>query len=325
MGSAAEATVVSVVTPAYNEAENLPVLHQRLVEVLDKLAVSWEWVVIDDHSRDATFEVVRRIAAGDPRVRGLRLAHNSGSHLALTCGLHAAAGQCAVVLAADLQDPPETIGPLLDKWRGGAQIVWAVRGEREGATASALAFAKLYYWMMRRVVGLKNLPSSGADFFLMDRRALDGFRQFSESNASMLALITWMGYRQDQIEYVKQARLYGSSGWNLDKKLKLVLDSVTAFSFAPIRLVSYGGFAITALGILLGLFLAVRAALGAAVTGWSAVMAAMLFLAGLQFLVMGMLGEYIWRGLDESRRRPRFLVEDSVPEGAEIDGEHPLR
>jgi polyisoprenyl-phosphate glycosyltransferase len=305
--------VLSVITPAFNEAENLPVLYQRLVETLGQLGISWEWIVVDDHSRDATFPVTARLAAADARVRGLRLARNSGSHLALTCGLHAARGESAVVLAADLQDPPETFGELLAKWRGGAQIVWAVRGQREGATKSALLFARIYYWIMQNVAGLRDTPSTGADFFLIDRRVIDAFCQFQETNTSMFALITWMGFRQERVEYVKQARLHGSSGWSLRKKIKLVLDSVTSFSEAPIRLLSYAGSAITALGLADAIFLAVRALAGYPTTGWPAVIAALLVLGGLQLIGMGVLGEYVWRALDESRRRPRFLIEDATP------------
>ena len=306
--------MISVVTPAHNESANLPVLYERMAKVFDDLGVAWEWIVVDDHSSDGTFEVLCRLAAEDSRVRGLRLSRNSGSHLALTCGLNASRGLGAVVLAADLQDPPETIPELCEKWNAGAQIVWAVRAAREGEKASTLLFARFYYWIMRRIVGLDEMPATGADFFLIDRRVIDAFLQFQESNLSMMALITWMGFRQERIYYVKQARLYGSSGWNLEKKLKLVVDSVTAFSYLPIRLMSYIGFTLAVIGFLYAAFiLFYRVFRGSPVQGWSSLMIVLLIIGGFQMLLMGVLGEYVWRALDEARRRPRYLIEDTTP------------
>ena len=287
-------------------------LYQRLRQVLDPLALTWEWIIVDDHSPDSTFDVIRNIAAGDSRVCGLRLSRNSGSHIALTCGVNTARGQCCVVLAADLQDPPETIGLLLERWRAGAQVVWAVRSQREGESISTILFAQFYYWVMRNMVGLHQMPATGADFFLMDAKVAKAFREFQETNISMLALITWMGFRQEQIQYVKQARLHGSSGWSLRKKLKLVVDSVTSFSYAPIRLMSIGGIFLAFMGFLYAGFVVVHAFSGQPVSGWSSLMVLVLLVGGFQILLMGVLGEYIWRTLDETRRRPRFLIEDAT-------------
>jgi glycosyltransferase involved in cell wall biosynthesis len=303
---------ISVVTPAFNESANLPVLYERLAQLLERLGADWEWIVVDDHSRDTTFDVVKRLAAGDPRVHGLRLARNSGSHLAITCGLKAASGACAIVLAADLQDPPETIEPLLEKWRAGAQVVWAVRARREGIGARALLLSRLYYWILRRVVGMRDMPSTGADFFLADRRVLDALRNFKESNVSILALITWMGFRQDRIDYVKQARLHGVTGWTLAKSLKLVADSVVSFSSLPLRWISYGGVAVLLVGMLWSAVVTGRWLSGRPVGGWTLAVAAILLVGGLQTLSLGVLGEYLWRALDETRRRPRFLIEDAT-------------
>jgi dolichol-phosphate mannosyltransferase len=301
--------VVSVVTPAYNEAQNLPLLYERLSHVLGDLQVAWEWIVVDDHSSDGSFEAVARIARQDSRVRAVRLARNSGSHTAITCGLHQATGNCAVVLAADLQDPPETLPSLLDQWRTGAQIVWAVRAQREGETASTVGFARLYYLIMRRLVGIQDMPATGADFFLLDRRVLDAFRQFHESNVSILALLTWMGFRQVTIAYDKQARLHGRSGWSLRKKLKLVVDSVTSFSFLPVRLMSLVGFVVAIVGFLYAGVVTVNALAGRPPQGWASLMVVVLVIGGIQMVMMGVLGEYLWRALDESRGRPRYIIE----------------
>jgi dolichol-phosphate mannosyltransferase len=312
------------VTPAFDEESNLPILYDRLCAVLDDSSLTrsdpcrdnWEWVVVDDHSRDGTFAVVKEIAVRDARVYGLRLARNSGSHAAVVCGLHHVRGDCAVVLAADLQNPPELITRLLEeKKRSGAHVVWAVREKRRGASTSTLVFSRLYYWFMRRVVGLREMPPTGADSFLLDRRVIDALKQFTESQVSILALILWMGFRQASIGYEKQARVHGRSGWNLGKKVKLLLDSVTSFSFFPIRVMSVTGFCLALLGFLYALFIIVNAILRRPVQGWSSLMVVVLVIGGAQMLMMGVLGEYLWRALDESRRRPRFLIEETTEKG----------
>ncbi len=225
---------VSVVTPAFNEAQNLPLLYRRLKKSLDQLRLSWEWIVVDDHSEDETYRVMESIARNDKRVKVLRFERNSGSHLALACALREAKGACAVGMAADLQDPPETIGELYGKWKDGAKVVWAVRGAREGESFSTVFFARLYYFIVRYGVGLKQVPPTGADFFLLDKVVLKRLAQSQVRNASILLLICSFGYRQDFVTYSKRERVYGKSGWSLRKKFKLFFDSVTMFSKAPI-------------------------------------------------------------------------------------------
>jgi dolichol-phosphate mannosyltransferase len=306
--------VLSIVTPAFNEAANLEALYARIVGAMAGAGMEWEWLVVDDHSRDATFDVIARLAAADPRVRAVRLSRNFGSHIAITCGLHHARGDAAVVMAADLQDPPETIGQLLECWRGGAQIVWAVRRTRPGDRTHA-RFAALYYWVMRHVVGLRDMPARGADFFLVDRVVLDAFRRFPEGNVSVFALLTWMGFRQEQIEYDKQPRAAGVSGWTRARQIKLVVDSMTAFSDLPIRLCLGVGAVVIVVGLLLAIAsIAFLPSLGA---GLLLVLAVIVGLSGLQFVALGLVGQYVWRAFDAARRRPAYLVEatagDAIP------------
>ncbi len=304
--------MISLITPAFNEAANLPALYERIVRALSAADVPWEWIVVDDHSRDGTFAVVERLAAADARVKGLRLAKNSGSHVAITCGLHHAAGDAAVIMAADLQDPPETLAAMLEKWRSGGQIVWAVRRQRPGDRSHA-GFAALYYWIMRRVVGMTEMPARGADFFLADKVVLDAFRRFPERNVSVLALVTWLGFRQEQIEYDKQPRVEGRSGWTLSRKIALVFDSVTAFSPLPLRLCCWAGAILLLMAVGLGgVSIALLPALGA---GILLVVAILFGLTGIQLLGLGIVGEYVWRGLEESRRRPQYLVEAAAGRG----------
>ena len=298
--------MISIVTPAFNEATNLPVLYERLVAAMRDVGGDWEWIVVDDHSRDETFAVIEALALRDARVRGFRLSRNSGSHVAITCGLHQVDSDAAVMMAADLQDPPETLAAMVARWRQGAQVVWATRRARPG-DPSHRGFAAVYYWMMRRLVGMTEMPARGADFFLVDRVVVDAFRRFSERNVSVLALITWLGFRQEYVEYDKQPRLSGQSGWTLSRKIKLVVDSITSFSGFPIRLCTYVGlmFVMCSL-VLLSFAVALLPQLGGGVL---LVLSLIVGLAGFQLVAIGIVGEYVWRALEETRRRPSYLIE----------------
>jgi glycosyltransferase involved in cell wall biosynthesis len=300
--------MLSIVTPAFNEASNLEALYARLVRFFERAGEDWEWIIVDDHSRDQTFSVIERLSLVDGRVRGLRLARNSGSHVAITCGLHHAQGDAAVMMAADLQDPPETLESMIAAWRQGAQVVWAAR-----RTAPS-ALSAFYYTVMRRVVGMREMPANGADFFLIDRVVLDAFRQFPERSVSVLALITWLGFRQESVEYDKQARVAGRSGWTFARRIQLFIDSVTAFSDAPLRLCFHGGVLLMAVALIVGIVAAVLLpSVGAALL---LILAVMIGLTGMQLLALAIVGAYVWRALEESRRRPQYLIE-------RIAGRHP--
>jgi dolichol-phosphate mannosyltransferase len=294
--------VLSILTPAFNEADNLEALHAQIIATMSQLREDWEWLIVDDHSRDATFSVIERIAAKDPHVRGIRLARNSGSHIAIACGFHHVRGDALVMMAGDLQDPPALVGAMLDRWREGAHVVWATRRASPGTRSNSL-FSTFYYWIMRRIVGMTDMPAHGADFFLIDRVVIDALRRFRERNVSVLALVIWLGFRQVQIEYDKQPRAAGKSGWTLRKKIKLVLDSVIGFSEAPIRMCSYLGVVLFLSGLLVGIY----AIAFPSNTAW--ILAAMVGLSGVNLMALGIVGEYVWRGLDEARARPAFLIE----------------
>lgn len=300
---------LTIVTPAYEEAANLPIFYERLRAVLDGMHARWEWIVVDDHSGDGTPSVLAEIAVTDARVRAFRLSRNFGSHTAITCGLNHAREACAIVMAADLQDPPEEIPALVAEWQRGADIVWAVRGEREGETLSRLVYSHMYYGLMRRMKALRNMPATGADFFLMDRQVIEAFNGFRESHFSVMGLVTWIGFRQARVTYTKQRRLHGRSSWNLATKLKLVADSVTGFTYFPIRLMSYLGFATAAVGLLYAGYVIAVTTSGRPPEGWAVLIVLALILGGAQMMMLGILGEYVWRGLEEARQRPRYIVE----------------
>jgi glycosyltransferase involved in cell wall biosynthesis len=255
-------SLISVVMPAYNEARNLPVMHQRLRVALDSTGVDWEWIIIDDSSSDDTFAAGEAITAVDRRVRVFRFSRNFRSHAATICGLDHARGDCAVAMAADLQDRPETITALLARWREGAHIVWAVRSQREGESRATLVVSRFYHWIMRKVAGLKDMPATGSDFVLLDRRVIDAICRFREQNASFFALVSWMGFRQTSVLYEKQARLHGLSGWTLRKKIKLLVDSLTSFTYQPVRWMSLMGLIVSILGVIYGIVVVLNAIVG---------------------------------------------------------------
>lgn len=301
--------MITVVTAAFNEEKNLPLLYERLSAVLETCGKSWEWVVVDDRSSDETFRVIRELAMRDRRVRGFRLSRNFGSHKAFLCGAGQAKGQICICLAGDLQDPPEIIPDLLEKHAGGSRVVWGVRKAREGESLSRIGFARLYYFLMRRLAGLKDMPASGADCFLLDGIVLRELLDCPERNTSVLALLTWMGYTRDYVSYEKKERAHGRSGWTLAKKLRLVTDSITGFSDFPLRLLFVLGTGLLVTGLACWFFLMLKGTAGGRL---SALVSA---LAGVQLMGMGILGEYLWRNLEEARRRPRALIESSTESG----------
>lgn len=300
---------VSIVTAFLNEQANLPEFRRRVTEAAEKHAFELEVVLVDDHSTDNSPALAKAWAREDGRVKYLRLSRNCGAHTAVAAGIGQTTGDCVVILASDLQDPPETIPVLLERWRQGFDVVWAVREAREGESWSTKLFSAVYYRIMRRVA-LSNMPAKGADFLLFDRKVADAFNRISEKNTNIQAMILWMGFRQTSLEYVKQARHEGRSKWTLSKKLKLFVDSIVSFSYVPIRLMSSIGIVTSLLGLLYALVVATNAVLGEPVAGWTSLMIVVLILGGLQLTMLGILGEYVWRGFDESRGRPRFIIED---------------
>jgi polyisoprenyl-phosphate glycosyltransferase len=302
-------SMLSVVSPAFNEARNLPVVYEQLKALTESRIPQWEWVIVDDHSTDDTPNVIAQLAQADPRVRGVRLSRNFGSHAALYCGLSLCRGAVAATLAADMQDPPLVIAEMLDRWREGAQVVWAKRTQRLGDAAGKKVFASFYHRLLKKVVANPDMPSEGVDFFMIDRRVIDTLKQTGESNFSLFALVAWMGFRQATVEYIRQPRLSGRSGWTLTKQLTMAIDTIISFSMLPIRLAAAAGVVLALLGLIYLPFLIFNWWTGAPVEGWTTLMAVVLILGGLLMIQSSVSGEYLWRALSEARRRPRFIIE----------------
>jgi dolichol-phosphate mannosyltransferase len=308
--------MVSIVLPSYREAQNLPVLYENIKSALAGADFDWEQIVVDDHSPDNTFDVAAALAAKDPRVNVVRLSRNAGPHLASLCGVELARGDAAIVMAADMQDPPEVLSQMVARWRNGDQVVWACRRHREGVGWWGRFVSRGYYALLARLVPNETLPPQGADFFLLDRKVVDALVQFRESNFSILALILWLGFKQGQIAYDKRARLHGRSSWNFAKHARLVIDTVISFSHLPLRLISIFGLVVALCGFVYAADIMANYFFGQApVEGWSSLMVMTLLLSGTQMIMLGVIGEYVWRTLHESRRRPRYNIERAISTG----------
>jgi dolichol-phosphate mannosyltransferase len=309
---------VSIVVPVYHNATSLPELMARFRALADaNPGDRFEFVFVDDGSRDDSFAVLSALAAEDPRVRLVKLSRNFGSNAALMAGLFHARGDAVAAISADLQDPPEMIGEMLARWRGGRKVVLAARSGRDDGAASA-AFADAFYTLFRRFA-LPTMPRRGFDFFLVDRQVCDLINGIQENNVYLMGLILWLGFDPEVLYYHRRERekRFGKSMWTLTRKVKYFIDSFVAFSYVPIRAASLLGIGLSFCGLVKAVEVVIaRLFYGIAVEGWASLMVVLLIVSGAQLLMTGILGEYLWRALDETRRRPRFIVERVVEAGA---------
>lgn len=304
---------LTVLVAAYNEADSLPRLQPRIAAVLDALAadhrVDGQVLYVDDGSSDATWEVMRALAAADPRVALLRLSRNFGKELALTAGLDRIEEGAALILDADAQDPPELIPQFVAKWREGYDDVHGTRLEREGEGWLKRSTAHAFY----RVIGRLSktpIPADTGDFRLLSPRSLQGLRQLRERHRFMKGLFGWVGYNRVSIAYHRDPRMAGSSKFNFWKLWNLALEGITSFSTAPLRLATYLGLLTALVAFLYGVLIIVKAlAWGDPVAGWPSMMAVILFLGGVQLIALGLIGEYLGRLYEESKQRPLYLID----------------
>ncbi|MFH0954257.1 MAG: glycosyltransferase family 2 protein [Verrucomicrobiota bacterium] len=304
---------LAVVVPFLNEQENLPALYQRLVSVMEKGPERLEILFVDDGSTDGSPRWVTEKAREDGRVKLLRLSRNFGHQIAITAGLDHARGDAVVIMDADLQDPPEVIPDLLKKWREGYQVVYAVRERREGETWLKKFLAASFYQVFRRLANI-DVPVNAGDFRLVDRQVVDALKQVRELHRFMRGLTTWVGFTQCAVHYERGARLAGQTKYPVWKSARLALDALTSFSGIPLRWVTTGGFVIALCGLLLLLQVVVNRLLHPSgyVQGWATLIAVTLFLGGIQLVSIGMLGQYISRIYEETKKRPLYFVRESV-------------
>ena len=305
--------LLSIVVPVFNERGNLARFHQEVAAVMRELAeYDCEIVFVDDGSRDDSFAVIEELRVRDPRIAAIRFPRNFGSHIAIAAGIDHCRGDAAVVLAADLQDPPQLIREFVARWREGYDVVWGARTGRDDGAIRGMAM-NAFYRAVRRFA-IPTYPKGGTgSFCLIARAALEAFRRCNERNRLTFGLIAWAGFRETEVPYFRPQRLVGASSWTPAKMIKAAVDMFVSFSLLPIRLISLFGITVSALSFLFGFYVLINKILfGARVLGWTSVMLAVLVLGGVQLVMIGVLGEYLWRILDEARARPLYVVERTI-------------
>lgn len=309
---AAARPLVSVVIPALDEADNVPDTLTRFGELaVAHPGYEFELVLVDDGSRDGTADLVLDLAKPDSRVTVVRLARSFGSHYAISAGLAHCAGECAVVFGADLQEPPSLLADFLAHWEQGSEVVWGVRRSRVGRSRAQEFASKSFSLLFTRYANLANYPPEGPSGVLLDRCVIDEVGRLPEHNRNVLALIAWLGFTQTRVDYDQQARRHGESRWTRRKMVKLAVDSLIQFSSMPLRVCSFTGVAVAVAGALYALLLVIRSLAGVNTpSGWPTVLVIVLLLGGTQLTVIGIMGEYLWRAVEESRGRPLYVIRD---------------
>jgi len=311
--------VLSIVVPCYNEEAVIGEFHRRVLAALEGVESDLEIIYTDDGSRDQTATILRELQQKDDRVRVVSLSRNFGHQLAVTAGLEHARGDAVVIIDADLQDPPEVIGEMIERWRDGYQVVYGLRVRRAGETTFKRWSAKLFYRLLNRLSEIEIPPDVG-DFRLLDRQVVDVLLAMPERDRFLRGMISWVGFKQVAVIYDREPRRAGESKYPLVKMLGFALDSVISFSFAPLRLaiwVGFGAIAAAFAGIVYALI--IRLYTTEWVRGWASIFTAILFLGGIQLITLGIVGEYVGRIYAEVKMRPLYVVRERL--GFESDDE----
>lgn len=306
---ARERRLVSIVIPALDEADNVPGLLARVVGFqAANPTVDFELVLVDDGSTDDTARLAREQVPPSLAITIVELARSFGSHHAITAGLRACRGDCAVVMGADGQEPASMVDQFLAAWASGSDVVWGVRRSRTRSWRSELP-SKLFSYLFTRYADLANYPPEGPSGMLIDRAVIDELNKLEESNRNVMALVAWLGFRQTRVSYDQLAREHGRSRWTRRKMIKLAVDSLIQFSSMPLRLCTFTGLGVAFLGLAYATLLLVRSFAGVHTpSGWPTILVVVLVLGGSQLTVIGIMGEYLWRAVEEVRRRPLYVV-----------------
>jgi glycosyltransferase involved in cell wall biosynthesis len=300
----------SIVAPIFNELDNLPELHRRVGAVMSALDGTWELILVDDGSTDGSTEAIRALAREDRHVRAVIFARNFGHQIAITAGWDHARGDAVVIIDADLQDPPEAIPSLVEKWKEGYQVVYAVRAEREGETLFKKLSAALFYRVIFRITDVK-IPLDTGDFRLMDRKVVDVLKTMRERHRFPRGMSAWVGFKQVGVPYKRAARYAGVTKYPFRKMLKLALNAITGFSYFPLQLATYFGFASAGLAaIVIPVVIIMRLMGSQFFIGQASTLIAVLFLGGVQLISLGVLGEYLGRIYDEAKGRPLYILSE---------------
>jgi dolichol-phosphate mannosyltransferase len=304
----------SIIAPIYNEIDNIAELYRRVKEVMDSSKESWELILVDDGSTDGSTDRIRELAQNDKTVRPVIFARNFGHQVAITAGWDYARGDAVVIIDADLQDPPEVILELAKKWKEGYEIVYAVRGEREGESWFKKFTAAMFYRIIYSITDVK-IPVDTGDFRLMDRKIVDVLKQMKERHRFPRGMSAWVGFRQVGVKYKRAARVAGVTKYPFRKMLKLALNAITGFSYFPLQVATYFGFFSAGVSILaIPVVVYMRMMGSGAFFGQATTLIAVLFLGGVQLISLGILGEYIGRLYDEAKGRPLYIVREAPEE-----------
>ena len=305
--------LLSVVVPCFDEEAVIRETHRRLVATLETVPdVDFELVYVDDGSRDATLNLLRGLQGADARVRVLALSRNFGHEVAIAAGLKSAAGDAVVLIDADLQDPPEIILEMLERWRQGADVAYGQRTERDGETRFKRWTATAFYRLLNGLAEIP-IPLDTGVFRLMDRKVVDAFLAMPERDRFARAMVAWAGFRQEPVHYQRAARAAGETKYALRNLLRLAIDGILSFTFAPLRLATWLGFLACGLALAgVAYVLVIRMFTDISVSGWTLLLVAILFLGGVQLVVLGILGEYLGRIYHEVKRRPLYLVKERL-------------
>jgi len=304
----------SIIAPIYNEIDNIPELHRRVKEVMDSCGEPWELILVDDGSTDGSTDKIRELAARDKTVRPVIFARNFGHQVAITAGWDYARGDAVVIIDADLQDPPEVILELAKKWKEGYEVVYAVRGEREGETWFKKFTAAAFYRLIYSITDVK-IPVDTGDFRLMDRKVVDVLKQMKERHRFPRGMSAWVGFKQVGVTYKRAARVAGVTKYPFRKMLKLALNAITGFSYFPLQVATYFGFFSAGISILaIPVVIYMRMMGSGAFFGQATTLIAVLFLGGVQLISLGILGEYVGRLYDEAKGRPLYILREAPEE-----------
>lgn len=301
---------LSIVVPVYYNEKNIPSLFECLDNELIPYIGDYELIFVDDGSGDNSWGILSEIARQRNDMKLIKLSRNFGSHAAILAGLTHSTGDCAVIKAADLQEPVQLILDMYDSWKRGNNVVLGLRKSRNDGVFNNF-FSNFYYWIMRKTT-LKNMPQNGFDSFLLDRKVIQVLDLMDERNSAITLQILWAGFKTGYVEYERKEREIGKSRWTFSKKFKLVIDSMVSFSFFPIRFMSVVGIVFSVIAVVWTIVAIIgRLTNSIAVEGWTTLLIVLLFSSGLILLTLGVLGEYIWRTLDAARSRPVYIIDES--------------
>ncbi|MDD3930820.1 MAG: glycosyltransferase family 2 protein [Eubacteriales bacterium] len=299
----------SVVVPAYNEEAVIKVFHDRLIQVLQDLHEPWELIYINDGSEDQTGLLIERFCAADSRVKCLSFSRNFGHQAAITAGMDHTSGDAVIIIDADLQDPPEVIPRLIDQWRAGYDVVYGRRIARQGESAGKKLSARLYYRLLRRMTSV-DIPVDVGDFRLVDRRVSNALSDLPEHNRYVRGLISWLGFRQTYVDYVRAPRYAGTTKYPLKKMIRLAADGITSFSFKPLKMGIGIGVGLSVLSFLFLMFVFIARLFNLVIMepGYASLMCVILFFFGIILIMLGIIGEYIARIFEEVKNRPLYVI-----------------